>query len=87
MSAPSYFIVFINNSFFFLFSILQVLPTEQRKGFGAFLAAYLCKQVATVEKVVLSAWIVSENFKSKALLEKLGFQVVAKAEWIQLNKA
>ncbi|XP_039960968.1 uncharacterized protein LOC120775054 [Bactrocera tryoni] len=67
--------------------ILQVLPTEQRKGFGAFLAAYLCKQVTTVEKVDLSAWIVSENFKSKALLEKLGFEAVAKAEWIQLNKA
>uniref|UniRef100_A0A0A1XF82 Glycine N-acyltransferase-like protein 2 n=1 Tax=Zeugodacus cucurbitae TaxID=28588 RepID=A0A0A1XF82_ZEUCU len=67
--------------------ILQVLPTEQRKGLGGFLAAYLCKQVAAVEQVHLSAWIVSENFKSKALLGKIGFKEVAKAEWIQLNKA
>ncbi|XP_004529809.1 uncharacterized protein LOC101450908 [Ceratitis capitata] len=66
--------------------ILQVLPTEQRKGFGALLAATLCKQVAVVEKVHLNAWIVSENFKSKALLEKIGFRPKAKAEWIQLNK-
>ncbi|XP_036319445.1 uncharacterized protein LOC118733920 [Rhagoletis pomonella] len=67
--------------------ILQVVEAEQRKGFGGFLAAYLCKQVAAAEQVHLSAWVVSENFKSKALLEKLGFYILATAEWIQLNKA
>ncbi|XP_067635807.1 uncharacterized protein [Eurosta solidaginis] len=76
------FILFYRRTF-----ILQVLPTEQRKGFGSLMAARLCKEVALVEKVDLTAWIVNENFKSKSLLEKIGFRTIAKSEWIQLNKA
>ncbi|XP_037936850.1 uncharacterized protein LOC119670597 [Teleopsis dalmanni] len=67
--------------------ILQVMPKQQRQGFGSLLASYLSKKIADSEEVAVTAWILTENFKSEGLLTKIGFEKTVINEWIQLNKS
>ncbi|XP_075157342.1 uncharacterized protein LOC142230587 [Haematobia irritans] len=67
--------------------ILQVLTTEQRKGFGNLLARTMSYTIAKSEDINVTAWVVVGNVKSEKLFQSLGFKLIVIYEWIQLNKA
>ena len=48
---------------------LYVLPTEQRKGYGAMLLHYVLKQCHDIP----SLWILSNNDRANAFYKKYGF--------------
>lgn len=70
-----------------LCSMLQVLPKAERRGLGGLLAAAMTRRIAKSEQVTLTAWIVSTNFRSEALLTKIGYHKAVVNEWIKLLPA
>lgn len=64
--------------------MLQVLPKAERRGLGHLLAAAMTRRIAKSEQVTLTAWIVSTNFRSEALLTKIGYHQTVANEWIKL---
>lgn len=68
----------------FLFSMLQVLPKAERRGLGGLLAAAMSREIARGEEITLTAWIVATNWRSEALLKRIGYQKDLVNEWIKL---
>ncbi|XP_039500845.1 uncharacterized protein LOC120457375 [Drosophila santomea] len=64
--------------------MLQVLPKAERRGLGGLLAAAMTRQIARGEEVTLTAWIVATNWRSEALLKRIGYQKELVNEWIKL---
>ncbi|XP_016956397.1 uncharacterized protein LOC108028890 [Drosophila biarmipes] len=64
--------------------MLQVLPKAERRGLGGLLAAAMTRRIARGEDVTLTAWIVSTNWRSEALLKRIGYQKEVVNEWIKL---
>ncbi|XP_017060561.1 uncharacterized protein LOC108100932 [Drosophila ficusphila] len=64
--------------------MLKVLPKAERRGLGGLLAAAMTRRIAQSEEVTLSAWIVATNFRSEALLKRIGYQKELVNEWIKL---
>lgn len=64
-----------------------MLPKAERRGLGILLASAMTKRIAKSEKVTLTAWIVSTNFRSEALLTKIGYHKAIVNEWIKLLPA
>ncbi|KAH8397831.1 hypothetical protein KR222_003515 [Zaprionus bogoriensis] len=67
--------------------MLQVLPKAERRGLGGLLAAAMTRRIARTEQVTLTAWIVSTNFRSEALLTRIGYHKAVVNEWIKLLPA
>ncbi|TDG43644.1 hypothetical protein AWZ03_009944 [Drosophila navojoa] len=67
--------------------MLQVLPKAERRGLGGLLAAVMSKLIAKKEEVTLTAWIVSSNWRSEALLKRIGYKKAIVNEWIKLLPA
>ncbi|EDW78241.1 uncharacterized protein Dwil_GK16280 [Drosophila willistoni] len=67
--------------------MLQVLPKAERRGLGGLLAAAMTRLIAKTEKVTVTAWIVSNNFRSEALLRRIGYRQSIMNEWIKLEPA
>ncbi|XP_030378188.1 uncharacterized protein LOC115626841 [Scaptodrosophila lebanonensis] len=67
--------------------LLQVLPKVERRGLGGLLAAAMSKTIAKCEEVTLTAWIVSHNWRSEALLRRIGYEKGEVNEWIKLAPA
>ncbi|KAH8420312.1 hypothetical protein KR009_009026 [Drosophila setifemur] len=64
--------------------MLQVLPKAERRGVGGLLAAAMTRRIAKGEQVTLTAWIVSSNWRSEALLKRIGYRQGLVIEWIKL---
>ncbi|KAM8721462.1 hypothetical protein ACLKA7_007354 [Drosophila subpalustris] len=69
------------------FGMLQVLPKAERRGLGGLLAAAMTKRIAKGEQVTVTAWIVTNNWRSEALLSRIGYQKGIVNEWIKLLPA
>ncbi|XP_030568033.1 uncharacterized protein LOC115767832 [Drosophila novamexicana] len=67
--------------------MLQVLPKAERRGLGGLLAAVMTKLIAKGEEVTLTAWIVASNWRSEALLTRIGYKKAVVNEWIKLLPA
>ncbi|XP_034487695.1 uncharacterized protein LOC117791886 [Drosophila innubila] len=67
--------------------MLQVLPKVERRGLGGLLAAAMTKRIAKGEQVTLTAWIVTSNWRSEALLSRIGYRKGIVNEWIKLLPA
>ncbi|ALC49465.1 CG14615 [Drosophila busckii] len=67
--------------------MLQVLPKVERRGLGGLLAAAMTKRIAKSEPVAPTAWIVSNNWRSEALLTRIGYHKALVNEWIKLLPA
>ncbi|BFG01962.1 uncharacterized protein DMAD_01595 [Drosophila madeirensis] len=65
--------------------MLQVLPKAERRGLGGLLAAAMTRRIARGEQVALTAWIVTSNWRSEALLKRIGYQPDIINEWIKLE--
>ncbi|XP_017147422.1 uncharacterized protein LOC108159019 [Drosophila miranda] len=65
--------------------MLQVLPKAERRGLGGLLAAAITRRIARVEQVTLTAWIVATNWRSEALLKRIGYHQDVINEWIKLE--
>ncbi|XP_013115621.1 uncharacterized protein LOC106093152 [Stomoxys calcitrans] len=66
--------------------ILQVLESEQRKGFGTIVVKAISYAIAKTESINITAWILLENVKSQTLFRNIGFEARLVNQWIQLNK-
>ncbi|KAH8269824.1 hypothetical protein KR026_001439 [Drosophila bipectinata] len=64
--------------------MLQVLPKAERRGLGGLLAAAMTRRIAKNEEVTLTAWIVAVNWRSEALLKRIGYHQAVVNEWIKL---
>lgn len=64
--------------------MLQVLPKAERRGLGGLLAAAMSREIARGEEITLTAWIVATNWRSEALLKRIGYQKDLVNEWIKL---
>ncbi|KAI8033517.1 hypothetical protein M5D96_013749 [Drosophila gunungcola] len=64
--------------------MLQVLPKAERRGLGGLLAAAMTRRIARDEDVTLTAWIVATNWRSEALLKRIGYRKELDNEWIKL---
>ncbi|XP_017119468.1 uncharacterized protein LOC108140918 [Drosophila elegans] len=64
--------------------MLQVLPKAERRGLGGLLAAAMTRRIARDEDVTLTAWIVATNWRSEALLQRIGYRKELDNEWIKL---
>ncbi|XP_016923752.1 uncharacterized protein [Drosophila suzukii] len=64
--------------------MLKVLPKAERRGLGGLLAAVMTQRIAKGEDVTISAWIVSTNWRSEALLKRIGYHKEVVNEWIKL---
>ncbi|KAH8289259.1 hypothetical protein KR054_002427 [Drosophila jambulina] len=65
--------------------MLQVLPKAERRGLGGLLAAAMTRRIARGEPdLTLTAWIVATNWRSEALLKRIGYQKELVNEWIKL---
>lgn len=64
--------------------MLQVLPKAERRGLGGLLAAAMTRRIAKSEDVTLTAWIVAVNWRSEALLKRIGYHQAVVNEWIKL---
>lgn len=67
--------------------MLHVLPKVERRGLGGLLAAAMSKRIAKGEQVTLTAWIVCSNWRSEALLSRVGYRKGIVNEWIKLLPA
>lgn len=66
--------------------MLQVLPKAERRGLGGLLAAAMSRRIAKGEPdLTLTAWIVTNNWRSEALLKRIGYQQEVVNEWIKLG--
>ncbi|EDV95192.1 GH17807 [Drosophila grimshawi] len=67
--------------------MLTVLAKVERRGLGGLLAAAITKLIAKREQVTLTAWIVDGNWRSEALLTRIGYKKSVVNEWIKLLPA
>lgn len=70
---------------YFPFRTLYTLESYRKKGYARLVLKILCKQIVEKYDIEPHASAVIDNFKSKSLLDSLGFIERGKCFWTQIK--